>query len=62
MRALDADGFLLSAAGLFVAVALLAAWLWWMFSARIPISETSGSLAAESPAQLALRAAGARNR
>lgn len=36
LRALDADDFRASKLGLFIAALLLAAWAWWIFSARVP--------------------------
>ena len=62
MRALDADNFHLSQAGLLAAAALLSSWAWWMLGARVKVHEDSGSLKLQSPASIALGAAGAPNR
>lgn len=44
LRALDADNFRAPKMGLFFAIALLAAWTWWLFAARIPQFEVSTNL------------------
>jgi hypothetical protein len=44
IRALDADNFRAPKIGLFFAILLLAAWTWWLFTARIPQYETSTHL------------------
>ncbi len=41
LRALDADDFRGSKMGLFFAIILLAAWIWWLFAASIPQYEVS---------------------
>ncbi len=41
LRALDADDFRASKFGLLAAAALLAAWAWWMFAARVPQYEST---------------------
>jgi hypothetical protein len=48
LRALDADGFGASKFGLALAVALLIAWTWWMFAARVPQYETTTNVQIES--------------
>ena len=48
LRALNADDFRASKLGLFAAVALLCAWTWWMFAARVPQYESTTSVRIES--------------
>jgi hypothetical protein len=48
LRALDADDFRASKLGLFAATALLIAWTWWMFSARVPQYESTTNVRIES--------------
>jgi hypothetical protein len=48
LRALDADDFRASKLGLLVAVALLAAWSWWMLAARVPQYESTSHVRIES--------------
>ena len=48
LRALEADDFRASKLGLLAAVALLAAWIWWMFGARVPQYESSSEVRVES--------------
>jgi hypothetical protein len=48
LRALDADDFRASKLGLLVAVALLAAWTWWMLAARVPQYESTSNVRIES--------------
>jgi hypothetical protein len=48
LRALDADDFRASKLGLLAAGALLIAWTWWMFSARIPQYESTTNVRIES--------------
>jgi hypothetical protein len=48
LRALDADDFRASKLGLLAAAALLIAWTWWMFSARIPQYESSTKVRIDS--------------
>lgn len=51
IRALEADDFRRSKIGLLIALILLAAWIWWMFAARVPQNGVR-----MSPAAIALRA------
>jgi hypothetical protein len=44
LRALDADNFRAPKMGLFFAIVLLAAWTWWLFTARIPQYEVTTKL------------------
>jgi hypothetical protein len=44
LRALDADNFRAPKLGLFFAIALLGAWTWWLFAARIPQYEVTTNL------------------
>jgi len=44
LRALDADDFRTSKLGLVLAVAMLAAWVWWALAARIPQYEHSSNV------------------
>jgi hypothetical protein len=48
LRALHADDFRASKLGLLAAVALLAAWTWWMFAARVPQYESTTCVHIES--------------
>ena len=48
LRALDADDFRASKLGLLVAVALLAAWTWWMLAARVSQYESTSHVRIES--------------
>jgi multidrug resistance efflux pump len=48
LRALDADDFRASKLGLLVAVALLAAWSWWMLAARVRQYESTSNVRIES--------------
>src|SRR5580698_3529712 len=48
LRALDADDFRASKLGLLAAVALLAAWTWWMLAARVPQYESTSNVRIES--------------
>jgi hypothetical protein len=48
IRALEADNFRASKFGLMIAVALLAAWIWWMLAARVPQYETITNVRIES--------------
>jgi hypothetical protein len=48
LRALNADDFRASKLGLFAAVALLCAWTWWMFAARVPQYESTTNVRIES--------------
>jgi hypothetical protein len=48
LRALQADDFRASKLGLFAAVALLAAWTWWLFAARVPQYESTNNVRIES--------------
>ena len=48
LRALDADDFRASKLGLLAAVALLAAWTWWLFAARVPQYESTNNVHIES--------------
>jgi len=53
LRALDADDFRASKLGLLAAGVLLAAWVWWMFAARVPQYETTTNVRIESGHALA---------
>ena len=44
LRALDADNFRAPKMGLFFAIAILAAWTWWLFTPRIPQYEVTTNL------------------
>jgi hypothetical protein len=48
LRALEADDFRTSMAGLAAAVILLGAWTWWMFAASIPQYESTTNVRIES--------------
>jgi hypothetical protein len=48
LRALDADDFRASKLGLLVAALLVAAWAWWIFSARVPQYESTTNVRIES--------------
>ncbi len=48
LRALEADDFRASKLGLLMAALLLAAWAWWIFSARVPQYESTTSVRIES--------------
>jgi len=48
LRALDADDFRASKLGLLAAAALLAAWTWWMFAARVPQYESTSNVRIEA--------------
>jgi hypothetical protein len=48
LRALDADDFRASKLGLLAAAVLLAAWVWWMFAARVPRYESTTNVRIES--------------
>ncbi len=48
LRALNADDFRASKLGLLAAVALVAAWTWWMFAARVPQYESTTNVHIES--------------
>lgn len=61
IRALDADNFRRSTAGLFTAAGLLVGWAWWMLGERVAGHDFSGSVKLEAPANIALGAAGVRN-
>jgi hypothetical protein len=53
LRALNADDFRASKLGLLVAVALLGAWTWWMFAARVPQYESTTNVRIESSRAMA---------
>ena len=48
LRALDGDDFRASKLGLLIAVLLLAAWAWWLFSARVTQYESTTNVRIES--------------
>lgn len=48
LRALEADDFRASKLGLLIAALLLAAWAWWIFSARVPQYESTTNVRIES--------------
>ena len=48
IRALEADDFRSSRAGLLIAAILLAAWTWWMLAARVPQYESTTNVRLES--------------
>jgi hypothetical protein len=62
LRALDADDFRASKLGLWLAALLLAAWAWWMLSARVPQYETTSNIRIESGRVVAYFPAGAMSR
>ncbi len=44
IRALDIDSFRVSNLGLFLAAAVLAAWIWWALAARVPHYEITSNV------------------
>ncbi len=48
LRALEADDFHASKLGLFAAVILLGAWIWWMLGASVPQYESTTDVRIES--------------
>jgi hypothetical protein len=48
LRALEADDFRASKAGLLIAALVLAAWTWWIFAARVPQYESTTNVRMES--------------
>jgi hypothetical protein len=54
IRALDADDFRTSKLGLSLAIAVLAAWVWWALAARVPQYEISTNVRLDSTGQSAV--------
>jgi hypothetical protein len=48
LRALEADDFRASKLGLFAAIILLGAWIWWMLGASVPQYESTTDVRIES--------------
>jgi len=54
LRALDAGDFRISKLGLLLAAAVLSAWFWWAFAARVPQYEISATAHVDSTGQNAV--------